>query len=84
MTRPAAALHREDDHRHRARDEAAQQQRHVEQEIQGDRSADHLGEIRGHRHELCLQPVRPSCPAVAQPSAQHLGQALTGDDAELG
>ena len=40
-----------------AGDDAADQQRQVEQQIQRDRATDHLGEVGGDRDEFGLRPV---------------------------
>ena len=79
----APRLHHEQPERDAAGDEAAPQERHAEQQVEGDGPADDLGEVGGHRHEFGLQPVGAAAPAVADAPAEHLGQALAGHDAEL-
>ena len=82
--RSAPGLHHEQHERHRAGDEAAPQQRDAEQQVERDRAADHLGDVGRHGDELGLQPVRAARPPVADAAAERLGEALPGDDAELG
>ena len=78
----APVLHHEQQQRHDAGDHAAGQQRQVEEQIQGDGSADHLGEIGGHRHQLGLQPVgQPTTPPHSR--TDRLGQRHPGDQTEL-
>ena len=71
------------DHRGgRADHQAADEQRQPEQQIKGDRAADHLGQIRGDGDDLRLhEKHEPSRVAHALP--QQFRQALAGDDAEL-
>ena len=63
----AAVLHSEQGQRDHTGDQPAQQQRQVEQQVQRDGTADHLGQIGRHGHRLGLQPVadpgRPAQPA---------------------
>ena len=53
----AAVLHGEQQQRHRAGDDATDQQRQVEQQVQRDGAADDLGEIGCHGDQFGLQPV---------------------------
>ena len=85
LERPRAppGLHQQQDDRDRSGDDAAPQQRDAEEQVQRDGSADDLGDVGRHRDELGLQPVRASRPRAADAAAEHLGQALARDDAEL-
>jgi hypothetical protein len=50
----APVLDHQQEQRHDAGDHAAGQQVQVEEEVQRDGTAHHLGEIGGHRHQLGL------------------------------
>ena len=76
-------LRRQEDHRDRADDEPAERERHPEQQVQGDRPADDLGQVGRGGHDLGLHPVRQAR-APTQPGTEHARQRLPGDDAELG
>ena len=74
LERPLAvpALQREKGHRDHTDNEAADEERQAEEQVERDRAADHLGEVGGGRDELGLPPERPGEPAwsVARPGAR--------------
>jgi hypothetical protein len=79
---PESALQCEQPHRHRADDHAAEEQREVEQQLQGDRAAEHLGQVGGEGDQLRLRPERDAA-AAPHPVPQQFGQGAARDDAEL-
>ena len=81
--RPAPGLHDEQHERDGAGDEAAPEQRDAEEQVEGDRAADDLGDVGRHGHELGLQPVRAAAQRLRMRPPEHLGQAPARDDAEL-
>ena len=86
LERPLAAprLHREQQHRDDANDQAAEQQRDVEEDLQRDRPADHLGQVGGGGDELGLRPVQQPDRPGGEPGAEDLRQARAGHQTELG
>jgi hypothetical protein len=69
--------------RHQPGDRPAEQQWQPEQEVQSDRTADHLGHVGGHRHGLGLHPIgQPG--RAAQLSSDRFGQRAPGHQPELG
>ena len=69
----AAVLDRQQQHRDHAGDHSADQQRQIEQDVQGDGSADDFGGIGGDRHEFGLHP-KGQPQRTAHPLADRLGQ----------
>ena len=63
---------------------AAEQQRQAEQQVQGDRAADHLGEVGGDRDHLGLHPERQPPGARSPLAGTAPGSDSPGDQAELG
>ena len=59
----AAVLDGQQGQRHHTGDQPAEQQRQVEQQVERDGAADHLGQVGGHRDGLGLQPVASAGPA---------------------
>ena len=69
---------------HHAGDHAADQQRQIEQEVQGDGAADDLGEIGCHGDEFGLRPVairvgRPICSPIASGSERPVTRPSLAD-----
>ena len=80
---PAPVLDSEQQHRDHAGDDPADQQRQIEQQVQGDRPADDLGQVGGDRDHLGLHPEGQ--PGGARGSvADRLGQRASGDQPEFG
>ncbi len=79
----ALVLHVEDDEHVERRDRDPPRERNAEQEVQGDRRADHFGEVARGDRDLADHPQekrhRPRVVVTAR-----LGQVATGHDAELG
>ena len=55
----ALSLHPEDRERHDRGDHPGREQRDAEEQVQRDRRADELGEVRRHRDQLGLDPQAP-------------------------
>ena len=64
-------------------DQRADDQRQVEEELQGEGPADDLGDVGGHGHQLGLHPVRQPGPAPGA-GADQRRQRLPGQPADLG
>lgn len=54
----STVVYRQDQHRHGAGDETADEQWKAEQQVQSDRAADDLGDVGGDGHDLGLDPER--------------------------
>ena len=79
----ASVLHGEQHQRHRAGDDAAEQQGQVEQQLQRDGATDHLGEVGCHRDQFGLKPVADAGRGAGV-VADGFGQGAAGDQAEFG
>ena len=80
---PVPGLDGQQEHGDAADDHGAEGQGQPEEEVERDRPADHFGQVGGGGHDLGLDPER-AAPERLEPLAQDLGQALPGDDPELG
>ena len=69
----APVLDRQQQQRHHAGDHSADQQRQIEQDVQGDGPADDFGDIGRHRDEFGLHP-KGQPQRTAHPLADRLGQ----------
>ena len=70
-------------HGHGADDDAAPQEWDLEQEVEGERTADDFGQVGCGRNDLGLQPERDAR-GLRHAVAEQGGQGLAGDEAELG
>ena len=77
-----ARLQREDRERGRSREQRSGKERDVEEELETDRGADELGDVRRHRDALRLDPEQ-DVRAAREPVAADLWEVLAGRDAEL-
>ena len=66
-----------------ARDDDRPQQRNMEQQVEGDGAAQHLGQVAGADGHFAHQPVGPAGPAGI-PVAAALGEVLAGHHAQPG
>ena len=82
--RSALGLQEQQRDRDSSGDHSTPQQGQVEEQVERDRPADHLGDVGRHGDELGLQPERAPAPAASDAIAQGLGEAAPGDDPELG
>ena len=78
-----AALNEEQSHGHGADDDAAPQEWDPEQEVEGERAADHFGQVGRGGHDLRLDP-KGDAGGLRHAVAEQGGQGLAGDEAELG
>ncbi len=78
----AVPLQREDPEGNEAGDHARRQERHVEEQVQTERGTEKLGDVRGHRDELGLDPHAPGEGARIV-LAEVLRKVTVGDDSEL-
>jgi hypothetical protein len=78
----SARPQREHGEREGADDEPAGQQWDAEEQVQGDRAADHLGQVGGHGDQLGLHPHHP-VHRPGQPLPAQLGQAAPGGQTQL-
>ena len=77
-----AALQAEDHERGDADEEGGGEERQAGQQVDADRRADELGDVRRHRDQLGLDPEPERDPA-REPLATDLGQVHPGRDPEL-
>ena len=70
-------------HGHGADDDAAPQEGDAEQEVEGERAADHFGQVGRGGHDLRLDP-KADAGGLRHAVAEQGGQGLAGDEAELG
>ena len=59
-----------------AGDDDRPEQRNVEQQVEGDGAAQHLGQVAGADRHFAQQPVGPARPAAGYQSRQHCARSL--------
>ena len=80
---PVPVLGSQQEQGHDADDQPAERQRDAEQQLQGDGTADHLGDVGGCRDHLGLHPERQPRGAT-HALTEHARQRVAGDQPQLG